>query len=65
MVTSLLAIVKEASIHSSVVDQVSSQEYMDLHNLSCVSDVESANGNEDILPMSPSLCELVTSMEDV
>ena len=31
----------------------------------CVSDVESPNGNEDILPISPGLYELVTSMEDV
>ena len=33
--------------------------------MSCVSDVESVNGNEDILPIPPSLYELVTSMEDV
>ena len=30
-----------------------------------VSDVESVNGNDDILPMSPGLYELVTSIEDV
>ena len=38
-VVTLLVIEKEASILSSVVDQVSSQEYMDLHNVSCVSDI--------------------------
>ena len=38
---------------------------MDLQNVSCVSDIESANGNDDILPTSPSLYELGTSMEDV
>ena len=64
-VVTSLAIEKEASILSSIVDHVSSQEYMGLHNVSCVSDIESANGNEDILPISPGLYELVTSMEDV
>ena len=54
-VVTSLAIEKEASILSSIVDQVSSQEYMDLHNVCCVSDVESANGNDNILPMSPDL----------
>ena len=61
-VVTSLAIEKEASILSSIVDQVSSQENMDLHNVSCisdaesanhnvscVSDIESANGNDDIL----------------
>ena len=52
-VVTSLAIEKEARIFSSVVDQVSSQEYMDLHNVSCVTDIESTNGNEDILPISP------------
>ena len=64
-VVTSLAIEKEARIFSSVVDQVSSQKYMDLHNVSCVTDIESTNGNEDILPISPSLYEHVTSMENV
>ena len=64
MVTSLPT-KKEACIFSSIVDQVSSQEYMDLHNVPCLSDVESPNGNDNILPIFPSLYELVTSMEDV
>ena len=33
--------------------------------MSCVSDIESANGNDNILPISPSLYELVTSVEEV
>ena len=49
---------------SSIVDQVSPLAYKELCNLSHVSDVESVNGNDDILPISPSLYELVTSMED-
>ena len=48
-----LAIEKETSILSSIVDQVSSQEYMDLHNVSCVSDVESANGMMTFCPFPP------------
>ena len=64
VVTSLI-IKKEASICSSIVDQVSSQEYMDLNNVSCVADIESANGNDDILPISPNLYELVACLEDV
>ena len=35
-VVTSLAIETEASILSSIVDQVSSQEYMDLHNVLCV-----------------------------
>ena len=63
-VVTSLAIEKEASILSSVVDQVSSQEDMDLHNVSCVSDVESANENDNILPISSGWYELVPSIEN-
>ena len=63
-VVTSLAIEKEASILSSIVNLVSSHAYMALRNVSHVSDIDSANGNDDILPISPSLYELVTSMED-
>ena len=63
MVTSL-AIEKEVSILSSIVDQVSSLAYKELCKVSRASDVDFANRNDDILPISPGLYKCVTSMED-
>ena len=61
VVTTLPIEMKEASIFSSVVDQVSSLAYKELCNVFHISDIasandiESANGNDDILPISPIL----------
>ena len=38
---------------------------MVLHKVSCVSDIEPANENDGILHASPSLYELLASMEDI
>ena len=54
-VVTSLAIEKEASILPSIVDQVSSLAYKELCNVSRVSDIDSADGNDDILPISPNL----------
>ena len=56
-----LDIVEAACVVTSLAIE---KVYKELHNASHVSDINSVNGNDDILPISSGLYELVTSMED-